>query len=87
MVTFEFAMGPSIKYVHKISRKSNISNLRVRIWGLEMLVFEKILRTYLMDDPHYWLYSEAFVKSNRTSGSYQVWTMRLVSDMFIAKQF
>ena len=53
MVTFEFAMGPSIKYVHKIFRKSNISNLRVRIWGLEMLVFEKILRTYLMDDPHY----------------------------------
>ena len=59
MLTFEFAMGPSIKYVRKMFRKSNISNLRVRIWGLEMLVFQKILRTYLMDDPHYWLYSEA----------------------------
>ena len=33
-------MGPSIKYV------------RVRIRGLEMLVFHKILRTYLMDHPY-----------------------------------
>ena len=35
--------GSSIKYVRKI--------LRVRIRGLQMLVFRKILRTYLMDDP------------------------------------
>ena len=28
-------------------------NLRVRIRGLEMLVFRKILRVYLMDDPIY----------------------------------
>ena len=27
-------------------------NVRVRIWGLEMLVFREILRTYLMDGPH-----------------------------------
>ena len=34
-------------------RKTNISNplIRVRIRGLGMLVFRKILRTYLMDDP------------------------------------
>ena len=31
--------GPSTKYV------------RVRIRGFEMLVFQKILRTYLMDNP------------------------------------
>ena len=44
--------GPSIKYVRKISRKTNITNpLIVSIRGLEMLVFWKILRTYLMDDP------------------------------------
>ena len=36
--------GWSIKYVRKIFR-------RVRIMGLEMLVFLKFLRTYLMDDP------------------------------------
>ena len=39
----------------KIFRKTNISNplnahACVRIWGLEMLVFRKILRTYLMDE-------------------------------------
>ena len=39
-------MGSSIKYVRKIFRKTNIS-----IRGLEMLVFRKILRMYLMDDP------------------------------------
>ena len=27
------------------------TKVRVRIRGLEMLVFRKILRTYLMDDP------------------------------------
>ena len=46
--------GSSIKYVCKIFRKTNISNplyVRVRIRGLEMLVFRKILRTYLMDGP------------------------------------
>ena len=34
-------------------RKTNISNplIRVRIRELGMLVFRKILRTYLMDDP------------------------------------
>ena len=45
----------SIKYVRKIFRKTNISKLtfhvRVRIRGLEMLIFRKILRTYFMDDP------------------------------------
>ena len=50
--------GTSIKYVRKIFRKTNISNplihtLCVRIRGLEMLVFWKILHTYLMDDPKY----------------------------------
>ena len=36
--------------LNKFSRK--IKNyVRVRIRGLEMLVFWKILRTYLMDDP------------------------------------
>ena len=56
-------MGSSIKYVRKIFRKTNISNplvrtrtcayqgVTVRIRGIEMLVFRKILRTYLMDDP------------------------------------
>ena len=46
--------GSSIKYVRRIFRKTNISNppLRtVRIRGVEMLVFRKILRTYLMDNP------------------------------------
>ena len=28
------------------------TKVRVRIRGLEMLVFRKILRTYLMDDPY-----------------------------------
>ena len=41
-----------IKYVRKIFCKTNIPNpLMVRIRELEMLVFRKILRTYLMDDP------------------------------------
>ena len=48
--------GLSIKYVRKIFRKTNISNPLIRtrtlrISGLEMLLFPKILRTYLMDDP------------------------------------
>ena len=49
----------SIKHVREIFRKTNISNhlirtrtcARVRIRGLEKLVFRKILRKYLMDDP------------------------------------
>ena len=40
----------------KFYEKLNISNpliahVRVRVRALEMLVFRKILRTYLMDDP------------------------------------
>ena len=41
--------GLSIKYVSKIFRKTNISNPLIR--GFEMLVFRKILLTYLIDDP------------------------------------
>ena len=37
----------SIKYVHKIK----YVHVRVRIRGVEMLVFQKILHTYLMDNP------------------------------------
>ena len=44
-------MGPSIKYVRKIVQKTNISTYVCVSGGLEMLVFRKILRTYLMDDP------------------------------------
>ena len=53
MIIQNLAYGPSIRYVHKLFRKANISKplIRVRIWGLEVLVFQKILRTYLMDDP------------------------------------
>ena len=45
-----------MKHVRKIFRKTNISNPLIRthtcaIRGLEMLVFRKILRTYLMNDP------------------------------------
>ena len=48
--------GLSIKYVRKISRKTNISNPLIRTrscayQGVRMLVFRKILRTYLMDGP------------------------------------
>ena len=32
--------------------RSTSTKVRVRIGGLEMLVFRKILRTYLMDDPY-----------------------------------
>ena len=51
----EGVVGPSIKYVRKIFQKTNISNsqyahVRVRIRGLDMLVFRKVLRTYLMND-------------------------------------
>ena len=51
-------MEPSIKYVRKIFRKTNISNpdthtyVGVRIRGLKMVVFRKILRPYLMDGPY-----------------------------------
>ena len=44
------AKRSSIKYARKIFRKTSISNL-LRIRGLEMLLFRKILRTYLMDGP------------------------------------
>ena len=56
------AEGSSIKYEPKIFRKTDISyplirtrmcasdTHTVRIGGLEILVFRKILRTYLMDD-------------------------------------
>ena len=54
-------MGSSIKYVPKFFHKTNISNPlirtrtheRVGIKGLEMLVFQKNLRTYLMDGSYY----------------------------------
>ena len=43
---------PYVGVIRKIFRKTYISNpLITRIKGLEMLVFRKILRTYLMDDP------------------------------------
>ena len=48
-------MGSYIKYGRKIYRKTN-AHVRVRIRGLEMLVFLKILRTYLMDGPNFLLY-------------------------------
>ena len=46
--------GSSLNYVRKIFRKTNFltpwyAHVRVRIRGLEMLVFRKILRTYLLD--------------------------------------
>ena len=37
--------------MRKIFRKTNIFKSLMRIRGLEMLLFPKILRTYLMDDP------------------------------------
>ena len=48
--------GPSIKYVSKIFRKLTFltpwyAHVRVRIRGLEMLVFRTILRMYIMDVP------------------------------------
>ena len=46
-----FPYGSSIKYVRKIFRKTNISNPLIRTRTLEILVFRKILRTYLMDGP------------------------------------
>ena len=54
-VEWQLYKGPSIKYVSKIFRKTNISspliNTRTCAFrGLEMLVFRKILRTYLLDD-------------------------------------
>ena len=52
-----FHMGPSIKYVRKIFRKTNISNPLIRTrtcayQGVKMLVFRKILGTYFTDDPY-----------------------------------
>ena len=37
--------------IHKVRKQNFPKNVRVRIRGLEMLVFRRILRTYLMDDP------------------------------------
>ena len=49
---FKYIKGRFIKYVRKIFWKTNSPNpLIVRIRELEMLVFRKILRSYLMDDP------------------------------------
>ena len=46
-------MGSFIKCIRKIFRKPTFLTpyVRVRISVLEMLVFRKILRTYLLDDP------------------------------------
>ena len=49
--------GPSIKYVRKIFRKSNISNPMIltrtcAYQGVKNVSFRKILRTSLMDDPY-----------------------------------
>ena len=61
-----FGLGPSIKYVRKIFRKTNISTppdkhtyvsntlIHTRTCtyqGVRNVTFRKILRTYLMDDP------------------------------------
>ena len=43
--------GSSIKYVRKIFRKTNISKPPDTHTYVKMLVFRKILRTYLMDGP------------------------------------
>ena len=55
MTNVEQCKRLSNKDVHKILRKTNISNLiraLLRAYqGLEILVFWKILATYLMDDP------------------------------------
>ena len=61
-------MGPSIKCVSKILRKAYICNPLIRtrtcaFQGLEMLVFRKSLRTYLMDDP----YLHLLIKSMTTT--------------------
>ena len=50
-----YVKGPSIKYVRKIFRKTNISNPLKRTrtcayQGVRNVSFRKILRTYLMDD-------------------------------------
>ena len=52
---FKHCLGPSIKYA-KFSEKLAFltpwyTHVCVRIRGFEMLVFRKILRTYLMNDP------------------------------------
>ena len=52
----------SIKYVRNIFRELTFltpcyAHVHVRIRRLEMLVFRKILRTYLMDDPFWKIYS------------------------------
>ena len=64
----------SIKYVRIFFRKTIISNplisIRVRIRGLEMLVFRKILRTYLMDGPFYENLEGINIKQVGISGSF-----------------
>ena len=47
----EAHLGSSIKYVRKIFRKTNISKPPDTHTYVKMLVFRKILRTYLMDGP------------------------------------
>ena len=47
--------GLSFKYARRIFWKTNISNPQIRTYtsayrGVEMLVFRKILRSFLMDD-------------------------------------
>ena len=50
------ALGSSIKYARKFSEKVTFltpwyAHVRVPIRGLEMLIFQKILDTYLIDGP------------------------------------
>ena len=53
---YSIRQGPSIKYVRKMFRKTNISNPLIRTrtcayQGVRNVSFSKHLRTYLMDDP------------------------------------
>ena len=62
---FQLTSGSLIKQVRKIFRKTNIFNplisTRTCVYQeLEILVFRKILRTYLMDDPFRELKTEFF---------------------------
>ena len=62
-------MGPSIKCVSKILRKAYICNPLIRtrtcaFQGLEMLVFRRSLRTYLMDDPYLHLLIKSMTKTS-----------------------
>ena len=63
--TFLSTLGSSIKYVRKIFRKTNISNSLIRtIRGLGMLVFQKILLTYLMNRPFIYLKSQKVARKS-----------------------